>query len=253
MARQDGLIKFKGQMGGISFYKSSLDGYQARQKGGVDANRIKNDPAFARVRENGLEFGRAGSSAKLLRTAFRSQLLATGDSRMANRLSKLINAVIKSDTVGLRGERTVAGGDLGLLRGFDFNIDGKLTQTFFAPYTAAVERAAGTVVINIPAFVPTDMIAYPAGATHFRLVTAAAEVDFAGNDYNVEAQETPELSLDALATQPINLTMTMNPGSTDPLFVILGIEFAQLVNGQMYTLNNGAFNALTLVEIEPGA
>jgi hypothetical protein len=252
MARQDSFIKLNGQMGGVSFYKSSLDGYQARQKGGVDAKRIKTDPAFARTRENGSEFGRAGSNGKLLRTAFRSQLQTTGDSRMANRLSRLFNAIIKSDPIGLRGERTVANGDLDLLRGFDFNDDGKLAQTFFAPYTTDVDRATGTVSISMPAFVPTDMIAYPAGATHFRLVTAAAEVDFAENAYNVQSQETPEIALSALPAQPVNVTLAMPPGGTEPLFVILGIEFAQNVNGQMYTLNNGAYNALTLVAIEPG-
>lgn len=253
MARQDGIIKLKGQMGGVSFYKSSLDGHLARQKGGVDAKRIQTDPAFARTRENGAEFGRAGTNGKLLRTAFRSQLLNTRDGRMSGRLSSRFNAIIKSDTTGLRGERTVAGGDIDLLRGFDFNENGKLTHTFFAPYTADVDRATGTVTITVPAFVPTDMIAYPEGATHFRLVTAAAEIDFAGNAYNVVSLETPETPLNALAAAPVNLVLNMNADNTDPLFVILGIEFAQVVNGQMYTLNNGAYNALTLVAIEPGA
>ncbi|MBT1689163.1 hypothetical protein [Dawidia soli] len=253
MARQDSIIKFKGQMGGISFYKSAQDGHLARQKGGVDAKRIQTDPAFARTRENGSEFGRAGSNGKLLRTAFRSQLLNTGDSRMANRLSALLNAVLKTDQVSLRGQRNVANGDLNLLRGFDFNDEGKLTHTFFAPYAADVDRVTGTVTIDVPAFVPTDMIAYPDGATHFRLVAAAAEVDFAENAYNVQALETDELVLGALPAAPVNLALTMSPGNTDPLFVVLGIEFAQLVNGQMYTLNNGAYNALSLVAIEPGA
>jgi hypothetical protein len=45
----------------------------ARAKGGVDGNRIKSDAAFARTRENGKEFARAGSAWKLLRMAFRSQ------------------------------------------------------------------------------------------------------------------------------------------------------------------------------------
>lgn len=39
MARQTGIIKLKGTIGDISFYKSA-DGHLARYKGGVDANRI---------------------------------------------------------------------------------------------------------------------------------------------------------------------------------------------------------------------
>jgi len=38
-------------------------------KGGVSADRIQNDPAFQRTRENGEEFGRAGAADKLIRMA----------------------------------------------------------------------------------------------------------------------------------------------------------------------------------------
>ena len=49
MARQKGIIKFTGKIGDLSFYKSK-DGFLALEKGGVEADRIKNDPAFARTR-----------------------------------------------------------------------------------------------------------------------------------------------------------------------------------------------------------
>ena len=65
MAKQSGLIKLKGTLGGITFYKSQ-DGYLAREKGGVDAARIASDPSFQRTRENGAEFGRAGKAGKIL-------------------------------------------------------------------------------------------------------------------------------------------------------------------------------------------
>ncbi|WP_452231892.1 hypothetical protein [Lacinutrix sp. MEBiC02595] len=39
MARQTGIIKLKGTIGDISFYKSA-DGHLARYKGGVDKNFI---------------------------------------------------------------------------------------------------------------------------------------------------------------------------------------------------------------------
>lgn len=45
MARQKGIIKLDGTIGDITFYKSK-DGYLAREKGGVPADRIANDPAF---------------------------------------------------------------------------------------------------------------------------------------------------------------------------------------------------------------
>ena len=60
MAQQKSILKLKGTIGGITFYKSK-DGYLAREKGGVDASRIANDPGFARTRENGAEFANAAS------------------------------------------------------------------------------------------------------------------------------------------------------------------------------------------------
>ena len=65
MARQKGIIKLKGTIGDITFYKTQ-DGHLAREKGGIDASRIKSDPAFQRTRENGSEFGRAGNAGSLL-------------------------------------------------------------------------------------------------------------------------------------------------------------------------------------------
>ena len=59
MAKQTGIIKLKGTIGGISFYKTT-DRHLACEKGGIDKSRIQNDPVFQRTRENGSEFGRAG-------------------------------------------------------------------------------------------------------------------------------------------------------------------------------------------------
>jgi hypothetical protein len=57
-----------------------------REKGGINADRIKNDPAFQRTRENGNEFGRACKAGKLLRQAIRPLLLSAQDSRLVSRL-----------------------------------------------------------------------------------------------------------------------------------------------------------------------
>ena len=41
----------------------------------------------------------------------------------------------------------------------------------------------------------------------------------------------------------------MKAASTHPLFLAMGIEFYQEVNGTMYPLKNGAYNALALVKL----
>ncbi len=97
MARQKGIIKIEGEIGDISFYRTK-DGFLAREKGGVSGDRIKNDPEFARTRENGAEFGRAGKASKALRNSLRELLLLASDPRVTSRLTKEMMRILKSDS-----------------------------------------------------------------------------------------------------------------------------------------------------------
>lgn len=248
MAKQKGIIKLDGTIGGITFYKSQ-DGYLAREKGGVSGDRIANDPNFQRTRENGEEFGRAGKAGKLLRNSIRAMLQNASDSRMVSRLTQKMVEVIQEDATNPRGLRNVIDGEAELLEGFEFNISGKLGTTLYAPYTSTIDRVAGTLAVSIPAFVPINMIAAPGGATHFKIVSAGTEVDFENETFVVATSETAVLPWDITATALINLSNAVTANSTHPLFLALGIEFYQEVNGQMYPLKNGAFNPLALVKV----
>jgi len=248
MAKQKGIIKLDGTIGDITFYKSK-DGYLAREKGGIPADRIANDPAFQRTRENGAEFGRAGKAGKVLRNAIRALLQNASDSRVVSRLTTLMVKVIQEDVTNTRGLRNVIDGEAELLEGFEFNINGKLGTTLYAPFTGVIDRVAGTLVANLPAFVPANMIAAPGGTTHFKIISAGAEIDFENESFIVDSQETVILPWDNAATAVINLANAVTVNSTHPLFLALGISFYQQVNGQMYPLKNGAFNALSLVKV----
>lgn len=151
MAKQTGIIPLKGTIGNITFYKSG-DGYLAREKGGVDAKRIATDPAFQRTRENGAEFGRAGRGSKLLRNAIRQLVQNASDRLMTSRLTRAMMEVIKADATNERGQRNVIDGEAVLLEGFDFNNNGKLSTTLYAPYTSSIDRVTGELSINIPSF-----------------------------------------------------------------------------------------------------
>ncbi|MCU7548173.1 hypothetical protein OCK74_03565 [Chitinophagaceae bacterium LB-8] len=249
MAKQAGIFKVEGTMGDVTFYKSG-DGYMVRLKGGISGNRIANDAAFVRTRENGAEFGRAGKAGKLLRTALNSLLQNAADSKLISRLVTAMMRVIKADATSTRGMRNVIDGEVELLQGFEFNSEGKLSSCLYAPYDASINRATGQFSVAVPPFIPSHMIAAPGGATHYKFITGAAEVDFTAGSYKVDTKETPVQILDNMPTAAVSLESTLTPGSTHPLFLALGIEFYQEVNGEMYPLNNGSFNALTLVKVE---
>jgi hypothetical protein len=248
MAQQKGILPLKGTIGNINFYKTK-DGYLAREKTSINKERIANDPAFARTRENGAEFGRAGQAGKVLRTALRSLLLNTADSRMLSRLTREMMKVIQADAINDRGLRNVIDGEAELLEGFEFNVNSKLGTSLFAPFTTAINRVSGLLSISIPSFVPVNMVAAPSGATHFKLVSAGVEIDFENKSYVVDVSNGGSLQLSATGTAALTLDHQVTANSTKPLFLVFGIEFYQEVNGNQYSLKNGAFNALALVKV----
>ncbi|CAL1518561.1 hypothetical protein [Chitinophaga sp. MM2321] len=248
MARQNGIIPLKGTIGNITFYKTKV-GHLAREKGGVDGNRIATDPAFIRTRENGAEFGRAGKAGKVLRAAFRAMLLNTRDSYMAARLVREMMKVIKADATNVRGQRNIIDGEAELLNGFEFNSNARLEGSFYAPFTATIDRAAGMLTVDVPAFIPVNMVAAPAGATHFKIVAAGAEIDFEAETFINGNAATPETATNAATADVASLAINVTANSTKPLFLALGIVFYQQVNGVLYSIKNGAYNALALVAV----
>jgi hypothetical protein len=249
VARQTGVITLKGTIGSISFYKSR-DGHMAREKGGVHGARIQSDPAFQRTRENGAEFGRAGRGSKILRDAVRVIMQNAKDRRVVSRLTTEMLKVLQVDATNIRGERNVSGGDLGMLQGFEFNVNAPLGTTFYAPFTATVNRLAGTAIVNLPAFLPSNLVAAPSGATHFKIVSAAAEVDFAEGTFVSDTKESEVLPWDPTLTPVINLSNAVVSNGTNPVFLLLGIQFYQEVNSVQYALKNGAFNSLQIVKVD---
>jgi hypothetical protein len=90
----------------------------------------------------------------LLRSALRMLIANVSDSRMANRLTQVMVKVIQADATSTRGERNVIDGEATLLTGFEFNQNGRLDKTFFAPYTFQLDRVSGTLTIlrSLPLF-----------------------------------------------------------------------------------------------------
>lgn len=249
MAKQRGVIKIDGTIDDLTFYKTS-DGYLARGRGGVSAERIATDPVFQRTRENGAEFARAGKASKLLRTALRTQLQNAKDKRTASRLTREMMRVIHTDAVNARGQRTVMDGEKLLLQDFNFNEEAQLASILFAPFSASVNRTSGDCIVSLPAFIPVNEIAAPVGATHFLIHAAATAIDFNVETYEVKSAASSIMPLDGTATTLQTLTCTLAAGSALPLFLVLGIEFYQEVNGTNYSLKNGGFNALNIVVVD---
>lgn len=248
MARQKGIIKLKGTIGGVSFYKTQ-DGDLAREKGGVDGSRIKNDAAFARTRENGAEFGSSASAGKILRDAIRPLMLNTADNRVVSRITKLMTDIKNLDTTSARGERSVGTAlaqpaAMALLKGFNFNKRSVLGSVLHKPFT--VQQNNGMITINN--LVPMTDIVYPPGATHVAFKSAWAIVDFVAGTSSVDYSPSVNVPINAAATNVQCLPPGLPIGTATNLY-LLSVEFFQEINGVQYSLKNGAYNALAIVEV----
>jgi hypothetical protein len=177
----------------------------ARSKGGMDASRIQTDAAFQRTRENGEELGRAGTTGKTLRLAFRTFLQSASDCKMVSRLTMAMLEVIKADATSTRGQRNFLDGELEMLEGFDFNIDGKLVSTLFIAYTAAIDGTTGALTVAIPSFLPLNAIASLTGATHMRFISTGASIDFEAGTIEAVTSQSADILLAETPAAAVNL------------------------------------------------
>ena len=248
MAKIKSLIKFEGTMDDMTFYKGT-DGYLVRTKGGVSKNRIMNDPAFARTRENGREFGSIAGSGKLLRTALGPMVFKAKDSKLTSRLVAVMGQLKNMDTVSARGARNVAEGfnnalAFPFIEGFDFNA--RAPYSTILNTSATVDVASGKV--NFASFNPTEQLRCPEGATHFSLQVGFLRIDFATGGYELTQSLEDVYPLTNVIITP-SLTPEAVPSLAGIGMHLILIEFFQEINGVQYMLNNGAFNVLHLLKL----
>ncbi|WP_313806973.1 hypothetical protein [Flavobacterium sp.] len=248
MAKSKGIIKIEGTVEDLTFYKHEGE-YYVRKKGGIDKNRIANDPNFVRTRENNNEFGTSGHSGKILRNALGTMVFKAKDSRLSSRMLKVMSVVKRYDTTSARGQRNVANGiatpeGKQALRGFDFNGRAELGSVLYAPF----ELDTATGVITLADVLPAEQILFPQGATHVSFQGAVLALDFETEESSVAYSNVVNLPLN-MTLNNITLTPTSVPTGTGQQFFLLMLSFYQEVNAVQYSLKNEEYNVLNILEI----
>ena len=249
MAKLKSLLKIEGTLDGMTFYKKADGQYYVRTKGGIQKERIQNDAAFERTRENNQEFGEVAKSGKLLRRALVEALVDVKDRTKNTRLSSVLFKVKNADNTSSRGQRKVS---IGLeqaegkeaLNGFDFNKNAPLDAVLVHEYNLDTV----TKQVTITGFVPNTGLTIPQGATHTKISAINAIVDFETGDKSI-AISNRETLLITNSSSDITLSFT-NPttGNGIELF-LLKVEFLQELNSVLYPLKNGTYNALKLIKV----
>lgn len=185
MAKQTGLVRYSGTMGGVRHFKiKGLQGDFAGLVGGPSGEQVKTDAAFERTRENMNEFGGYATAGKSIRVGLSQVIKSMSDPQMTGRLTGILKKINLEDQTEARGYRAILiSQERQYLVGFPFDRNISFEGVFVAPYTIShdEERKVGT--LTVPAFSPANLVSAPSGATHFRLINALACVsDFAYND-----------------------------------------------------------------------
>jgi len=248
MAKARGILKIRGTLDDLTFYKMKGEHY-VRRKSGVSKKRIKREAVFARTRENNCEFASCAMAGRRLRTALGPLLFKPKDSRLTSRLLQTLCKIKALDQVSQRGKRTVAKGMAGvagklLLTGFDFNDASPLGRILRVPYT--LDEAEGTV--TLADFIPSRHLAFPKAATHVSLQLARLSLDLELGTHRLVMSLPQQLPMNQSQA-----TIQLATGSLDlpfgTTFFVLSISFYQEVNGIHYALKNGDYSALQIIGI----
>lgn len=250
MARQVSLVKFKGKIGDLSFYKSNRL-YQARMKSGPSKEQIDNDPRFQRTKENGQEFGRAANAGKQLREQLRELLNQGADPQFSNRLTARMSRILRADEINGRGDRQILSQQLFQLIGLECNVRAKLSEVLFLRERPTYDMATGAGTMELPEMIAKNKIKMLNGATHVQVQLIATEYDALNPEATAVAiARSSYLDVGKSDVSPAEtLSLQLQPQPQSAVILLLGLSYFQFVNGGYYPLANGAYNALTFVQV----
>ena len=96
------------------------------------------------------------------------------------------------------------------------------------------------------------MIVAPSGATHYKIVSAGAALDFVNHTFVSTYSETSVEVLHSVSTFGFQHVHSIPVNSLHSLFVLVGLVFYQEVGGNLYPLHDGSHNPFCIVEVERG-
>lgn len=265
MAELKGPILFTGSIGGIrAYYNSTLKRFIVSTKGGSTRDQIKNNPAFARQRENMSEFKECSMwSSQLRKALFILSHLMKG--YYFSEFMSLAKSIQKHDDVNLRGFRSIESSkDAMLLKGLNFNRLYPFEQVFTHQHNVTFSEDKKRVDLQLLGFKSIARINWPIRFGSYRIALVIAQLpDFAWNEadkmFMPVVPHTERLSVVAYSdwhrrsTEPEDIILSASfaqpalqqPGTT--VVVALGIEIS-VAFGDANAMNPAGFGTMKIIE-----
>jgi len=248
MAKQTGIIKLSGTIGGLNLYHSHGDHRAREAGGGFNGHAIKTKSSMRRVRENSSEFGRCSRAKKYFNRSLRPFLCIYKDGTLHGRLMSLFMSIKDLDAVSARGHRSVYGG-MQTVRGR------RLLQDFgFTPSCDVASYLPGTsdYDANTRTFTVTDFdvsqLSFPSGATHMAFTLGVLHFNFETNAYEL-TQSIPTYITTSFTDYTFNLQAPA-PSLPGTAIALLGVKFYQEVGGQFVVMRGKKAVGLQVVSVE---
>ncbi|MAX70786.1 MAG: hypothetical protein CMC76_06735 [Flavobacteriaceae bacterium] len=257
MAKNNSFIQLEGTLDGLTFYRSNGENL-VKKKSQVNRNRMRNDPAYQRTRENNQEFAGATQSGKAFRECFPNIIRLVSEPNISGKIAGVMRRIINNGA-GLRGQRTINLVDnREPFVGFNFNKAKMFDSQFMAASALpAINANRDTVTWSIPDFNTSNAVKKPEGATHFKLALAAGYVSNYEWVSAVHAYEPVEDTPNGVGSITysdaieiggmvgsatdivVDLTAYAPIPVTTALYAATAIVFYQMVNGELYELAQG--------------
>jgi len=247
MAKYESIVTIRGTIDDLTF-RNTAEGNIVGRKTGPTREKVLTHENFKRTRNNASEFKQAVHDARLLRRALGSLLDGVRCTTLNGHVNGLLYRVCKADKEHDYGSRSAAGGDVGILTGFDLNKKLSLDTVLPMQLVHRLDGATGMMKVRIAPFIAYKRKGYSKEATHFRMVSGGVVLNFRDNRYSNNIQTSGLLPLSRKTPGDICLEHQLNGKEGDVFIQVVGIQLYKLVNGKEVLVKGGAVRILEAVK-----
>jgi len=240
MAKNIGLIKFTGKLGGLSGRDTPF-GNVIQTPGGFKSDRIKTEPRYEKTRQLYTEFGKCATLASLFKRNLDFYLKLLPDPYVYNHIQKWMTAVKECDVTSPKGEKTVGKGLLteeGALSFSQFSFNRKRRFGFGGTTDYHANLETGTLTFDR---FDTSLLTFPSGAKSIGLQFILMRVDFENADCAISCSEMVVLDKGFVFSHTLTAVVPNGNG------VLLGILFLGFCSGDIWKRCDK--NALEVISI----
>jgi hypothetical protein len=237
MARQTGILRFKGKMGGLDFYQSEGED-MVRTKTGPTTQQYKNSPEYEGSRQASNDFGKAGGLAGKLKHAIIYMYGKTLNPDINSKLTGIFTSVLAKDKIHPRGERKIFYGDVSKLVGIDFTANTNLRSTLGRLPVFSEKEKGKSFTFDFRGNL-TPPFTEAAGSRPYQVLIGLVTLS-EDSDSMVKWQESGLMEAGQGLSDLGKMELSFEtPQSGKVIVGIIGLKFISIVNGQTYVLHEG--------------